>query len=47
MNRRAVRGVGGFTDRFRERRMRVDRPDQLFHGALEAKGQDSLGYELG
>ena len=47
MNRGAMSRVRRFSDRLRKRRMRVDRPDQFFDGALEPQRQHRLGHELG
>ena len=47
MYRRPMRGVRGLSNGFGERRMCVNRPDQLFDRALQPERQGRLSDELG
>src|SRR5262249_49187200 len=47
MNGRAMRGMGCFTDRFRERRMCVDCLHKLFQGAFEPQREDRFCDQFG
>src|SRR5436305_1750644 len=46
VDRGAVRSVCRLSDRLRHRRMRVDRPDQFLHRALEPQSEGRFGDEL-